>query len=286
MRTRSPTRRLARVMSAWAAASSCWRSAMAAASSGSSASRSPAWMRSRSAWMPAAAVVASLAGGVGSGGTAARGRRGRRARLLMTVSMPHPGAGVLRIGGGRQPGVTLEHPPQRSKHPDLLLAGGRNVAAEAAEALPASQGAPAPADLLLQLGHPDVPLGLVVVERHPEVGGKAQHLLAVIVQAGQQVGGLGAAPAAAAAAGRAGGGRWRVGPPALSEDRLVAGAVVVQAPGVQPVGAGGHGPPDAHLASISNAAMPVAQDRWPGSAATPASSRRWWALQRAWVACS
>src|SRR5512132_4359388 len=196
MRTRSPTRRLARVMSAWAAASSCWRSAMAAASSGSSASSSPAWMRSTSAWMAAAAVSALPGGGVVGGGTAARRRRGRRARLLMTVSMPHPGAGVLRAGGGRQPGVALEHPPQRSKHPDLLLAGGRHVAAEAAEALPASQGAPAAADLLLQLGHPDVPLGLVVVERHPEVGGKAQHLLAVIVQAGQQVGGLGAAPAA------------------------------------------------------------------------------------------
>src|SRR5438093_537275 len=97
----------------------------------------------------------------------------------------------------------------RTRSPTRRLA--RVMSAEAAEALGARQGAPAAADLLLQLGHADVPLGLVVVERHPEVGGKAQHLLAVVVQAGQQVGGLGAALAAGATAGGAGS---RVGPPA------------------------------------------------------------------------
>jgi hypothetical protein len=162
----------------------------------------------------------------------------------MMVSMPHPGLACYGPAAAGSQGSPSNTRRSAASTPDLLLAGGRHVAAEAAEALRASQGAPAPADLLLQLGHADVPLGLVVVERHPEVGGKAQHLLAVVVQAGQQVGGLGAAPVAAAIAGCTGS---RVGPPALVDDRLVAGAVVVQAPGVQPVGAGGHGPPDCPL---------------------------------------
>jgi hypothetical protein len=128
----------------------------------------------------------------------------------MTVSMPHLGLACYGSAAAGSQGSPSNTRRSAGSTPGLLLAGGGHVAAEAAEALRASQGAPAAADLLLQLGHADVSLGLVVVKRHPEVGGKAQHLLAVIVQAGQQVGGLGAAPAAGAIAGGAGGGRRRV----------------------------------------------------------------------------
>jgi acyl-CoA synthetase (NDP forming) len=49
-------------------------------------------------------------------------------------------------------------------------------------------------DLLLELDHAEVTLGLVVVEGHAEVGQEAQDLFALLVQAAEQRGGLGPGP--------------------------------------------------------------------------------------------
>jgi len=71
--------------------------------------------------------------------------------------------------------------------PEALFAGGGEVGADRQEPLGVAGGAPAAGDLLLELDHPQVPLGEVVVERHPEVVGEAQHLDLAVIQAQQQV---------------------------------------------------------------------------------------------------
>jgi hypothetical protein len=84
-----------------------------------------------------------------------------------------------------KPGIALEQAPQHAKHAQSLLAGGRDVAAHGQERLGPGQRAPAAGNLLLQLDHAQIPLGLVVVERHPKVVQEPQHLVTVSVQAGQ-----------------------------------------------------------------------------------------------------
>lgn len=84
-----------------------------------------------------------------------------------------------------------------------MLAGGGQVAAKGQECAGAGLAAPAAGDLLLDLDHPDVAFGLVVVERDAEVGGEAQHVVAVAGQPGQQRAGWAqGGPAAFAGAGR------------------------------------------------------------------------------------
>jgi len=82
--------------------------------------------------------------------------------------------------------------PERVACVEAVLARGGNVAADRQEALGALRGAPAAGDLLLELDHSDVLLGLVVFERHPEVVGEAKHVGLVALQAQQQVMGLAA----------------------------------------------------------------------------------------------
>jgi len=67
-----------------------------------------------------------------------------------------------------------------------VLAGGGDVAAHGAERFRAGQGSPAAGDLLLQFDHPQVAFGLVVVERHGEVDGEPQHVIAVSRQAARE----------------------------------------------------------------------------------------------------
>ncbi len=67
----------------------------------------------------------------------------------------------------------------------LVFAGGAEVGPDVEEGVGAVLGSPASADLLLELDHPDVAFGLVVVERDAEVGREPQDVLAVGGEPGQ-----------------------------------------------------------------------------------------------------
>ena len=92
---------------------------------------------------------------------------------------------------------------------------------------------------MLQLHHPQVALGLVVIERHAGVVQRPQHLLAMGIQPGQQPGrGRPARPSSASV-----GGRWGwVGRLPVGQQPLIPG--VQPGPGgvVDPLQAGGAGP--------------------------------------------
>ena len=66
-----------------------------------------------------------------------------------------------------------------------MFAGGSEVGPDVEEGLGVVLGAPAAADLLLELDYPDVAFGLVVVERDGEVGGEPEHVGAVGLEPGQ-----------------------------------------------------------------------------------------------------
>src|SRR5664280_2874517 len=107
-----------------------------------------------------------------------RGSPGRSGSAA-TGWTPRPAA---RAGRGEQ---VAEH----SEGVLAVFAGGGQVGADREERPGTGLRPPAAGDLLLQLHHPHVALGLVVVEGHPEVAGEAQHVVAVPVQPGQQRGG-------------------------------------------------------------------------------------------------
>ena len=65
-----------------------------------------------------------------------------------------------------------------------MLATGLDVAAHGGEVASAGLGPERPADLLLEFGHPQVPLALVVVERDGQVGHEAEDFVAVVPQGG------------------------------------------------------------------------------------------------------
>jgi hypothetical protein len=69
----------------------------------------------------------------------------------------------------------------------LVLAGSGEIAAKPQECLCAGQGAPVARDLLLKLDHAKIPLGLVVLEGHPQVVEEAQDLNLTGLQPPQQV---------------------------------------------------------------------------------------------------
>jgi hypothetical protein len=98
-----------------------------------------------------------------------------------------------------------------------VFAGGGQVGPDCQKRSGAVFGTPAAADLLLELDHPDVALGLVVGEVHAEVGGETQHVVAVKLQAAQQRG-RGPELGSAAFAGRW---WWRVEPLTFSDQRVV-----------------------------------------------------------------
>jgi hypothetical protein len=60
-----------------------------------------------------------------------------------------------------------------------VFAGSAEVGPDVEEGFGAGVGAPAAADLLLELDHPNVTFGLVVVERNGEVGGEPEDVAAV-----------------------------------------------------------------------------------------------------------
>lgn len=89
--------------------------------------------------------------------------------------------GVLWAGDSWDPGIACGECGECARDWLVLLAGGAEVGAEGEELLGAGDRAPAAGDLLLQLDHPDVALGEVVVERDAEVVREAQHVLVVAV---------------------------------------------------------------------------------------------------------
>src|SRR4051812_12218572 len=101
------------------------------------------------------------------------------ARPASTATSPWPPPSSPSVHCGGPHGSSTAGTPGQDQHAsaDLLAAAlsrGREVGAHRGEVLRASEGAQTAGHLLLDLGHPDVAFGRVVVERHPGVGGKAQ----------------------------------------------------------------------------------------------------------------
>ena len=97
---------------------------------------------------------------------------GRRTAPMVRL----PAAATL---AGRQLGEHLERPQP-------LLASGGEVRTDCQEPLGSVASAPAAGDPPLELDHPQVPLGEVVIERNPEVV-REPHLGLALVEAKQQV---------------------------------------------------------------------------------------------------
>src|SRR4051794_32927527 len=102
-------------------------------------------------------------------------------------------------GGRRDPDVSAGEFGEDSEGPAAVLGCGSQVGPHCGKVLRAGEGAHASGHLLLDLHHPDVALGGVVVEGHPRVGGKPQ----VVIDASADAPGQGAV-AAADRSGRAG----------------------------------------------------------------------------------
>ena len=68
-----------------------------------------------------------------------------------------------------------------------LFAQRGDVGADGAEGLGASDGTETSGGFLLELGHADIAFGLVVVERHPQVVEKTQHIIGVTPQTQQKI---------------------------------------------------------------------------------------------------
>src|ERR1039458_9348808 len=137
-----------------------------------------------------------------------------------------------------EPDAALEEEAQSVKHRSAVLFHGRYVAADGAVVTSALEGAPGPRDLLLDLHHPHISLGLVVIPADSEVAREAQHVVAPGVETGEQVEGLllVARPFAD--------GGFGVGGQALLDQSAVAGADRVQDRVVEVTGAGGPGGAD------------------------------------------
>src|SRR5680860_1463421 len=89
--------------------------------------------------------------------------------------------------GWGQPGVAEGGAGEPVEEFESVLSQGGDVTAGGAEPFGAGHGAPAAGVLLRQLHRAQVARGLVVVERDSEVDGEPQHLLATLIEAGEQV---------------------------------------------------------------------------------------------------
>ena len=69
---------------------------------------------------------------------------------------------------------------------ESLFAQGGQVAPHAGKSAGSFRGAEGAGDFLLQFDHAHVPFGQIVIEGHTQVGGKAQHFIAVLEQARHQ----------------------------------------------------------------------------------------------------
>lgn len=69
----------------------------------------------------------------------------------------------------------------------MLFAQRREIASNAAKGLSPRQAAKVSRDFLLHFDHPDIALGLTIVERYPEIVQEAQHLVLIVEQAIQEI---------------------------------------------------------------------------------------------------
>lgn len=72
-----------------------------------------------------------------------------------------------------------------------LTVEAREVGADGREARDTGVGTEATGDLLLQLGHADIALRLLVVAGHAQIGDETQHVIALLTQALDEVVGRG-----------------------------------------------------------------------------------------------
>src|SRR5664280_112839 len=75
------------------------------------------------------------------------------------------------------PGAVEEGVAQRGEDGDVVRPGGGDVGTDAAERLEPAHAPPAPADLRLELGHPDGLFAAVVGPVDVEVDAEVQHLV-------------------------------------------------------------------------------------------------------------
>src|SRR5947207_1328410 len=99
-------------------------------------------------------------------------------------------------GHWRDPEFTEQRVAENASGPHAVFTDGGDVAADGQEGGRAVQGTEAAADLGLHLDHADGLLGGVVGERHGEVGGEVQELLAPVAQPQREVAGGGLLPGA------------------------------------------------------------------------------------------
>src|SRR4029450_5997849 len=138
MRTRSPTRRLASVVIDRAGGSRRTRSLMTAPRTPSLSSSSPRAIASTTTWTRSGGTATERDGG-GLGGW---GRRAMIGRVYPRSRRCRQRARCWR----REPGAALEQLPEHDQRVQLLLAGGRDIAAKRQEPSRPGQGAPAPGD--------------------------------------------------------------------------------------------------------------------------------------------
>ncbi len=82
--------------------------------------------------------------------------------------------------------MTSKRAAQPSKEIQSLFAQGGQVAPNTCKGNGPGLTAKGTRDFLLQFDHAQIPLGQIVVERHPQIGDKAQHFMAVFEQASHQ----------------------------------------------------------------------------------------------------
>src|ERR1700758_1329993 len=97
-------------------------------------------------------------------------------------------------GPSGQPDPAVEELAEPVEHVVAVLLHSGYVAPDRTEVVGSGLGAPRARDLLLELHHPYVAFGLVVVERDVEVCGEAEHFCPTVAQALQETGGRGFYP--------------------------------------------------------------------------------------------
>lgn len=94
---------------------------------------------------------------------------------------------ISRGVGRRHKGFAEEHALQGIECVDAVLAGGGDVAADAAEVREGLEVAERAGDLLPQLHHPQIPRRLVVVEGHREVAHEGEDARGAVAETVEQV---------------------------------------------------------------------------------------------------
>ena len=82
----------------------------------------------------------------------------------------------------KEDGMTKQSRLQCGKQRQILLAQGGQIATNASKDLSAKQGSEASGNLLLNFDHAQIPLGLIVIKRHPQIFQKGPDILLMLAQ--------------------------------------------------------------------------------------------------------